>query len=50
MKDDYVIIKDFILQYTDSWVVNPISKIVRRLVLLYMATYESKGQNNKNGG
>ena len=53
MKDDYAIMQfkkdiDFILQHKDCWIFEPIFDIARRLVLLYMATYEPKEQTNDN--
>lgn len=52
MGNDYEIMQfkkdiDFILQHKDCWIFEPIFDIVRRLVLLYIATYEQKEQTNE---
>ena len=52
MIDDYAIMQfkkdiDFILQHKYNWIFGPIFDIARRLVLLYMATYELKEQTNE---
>lgn len=52
MIDDYAIMQfkkdiDFILQHKYNWIFKPIFDIARRLVLLYIETYETKDQTNE---